>query len=137
MTVEVEATPIRHRLRNISSKAYEHPADRAATAALKSIPYMDVVIRRLIEFGYERAYTQMYLGNSVKIGPDQLPQLWGQYLEVLDILDMPEQYDLYLYQTPQVNAMTFGSGKPVIVLNSGLVSLLDDNQTKAVIGHEV
>jgi hypothetical protein len=26
---------------NISSKAYEHPADRAATAALKAIPMLD------------------------------------------------------------------------------------------------
>ncbi len=33
---------------NISSKAYEHPADRAATAALKAIPMLDVVVRKLI-----------------------------------------------------------------------------------------
>jgi len=33
--------PEDQRLAGISPKAYEHPADRAATAALKSIPMLD------------------------------------------------------------------------------------------------
>ena len=44
------ADVIRHRLVDISRKAYEHPADRAATAALNRIPKLDLVVRRLIEF---------------------------------------------------------------------------------------
>ena len=44
--------PEDQRLAELSSKAYEHPADRAATAALKSIPMLDQVVRKLIEFGY-------------------------------------------------------------------------------------
>ena len=43
--------PEDQRLKDISPKAYEHPADRAATAALQSIPMLDVVVRKLIEFG--------------------------------------------------------------------------------------
>jgi len=50
-----EPLPEDQRLVEISSKAYEHPADRAATAALQSIPMLDQVVRKLIEFGYERA----------------------------------------------------------------------------------
>jgi len=44
--------PEDQRLAELSPKAYEHPADRAATAALKSIPMLDQVVRKLIEFGY-------------------------------------------------------------------------------------
>ena len=80
----------------ISSKAYEHPADRAATAALKSIPMLDTVVRKLVEFSYERALRQMYLGNSIKVSERQLPQLWTSYQGVKRILDMPEDYDLYV-----------------------------------------
>jgi hypothetical protein len=65
-----------YRLTKISSKAYEHPADRAATAALGSIPMLDLVVRKLIELGYERALRQTYLGSSVRLGPDQLPRIW-------------------------------------------------------------
>jgi len=125
------------KLAGISPKAYEHPADRAATAALKSIPMLDVVTRRLIEFGYERALRQAYLGASVKIGPRQLPDVWESYLQVLDVLDMPDVYDLYLTNTPITNALAIGSGKPIIVIDSGLHNLLDAAELQTVLAHEV
>jgi Zn-dependent protease with chaperone function len=126
-----------YRLTGISPKAYEHPADRAATAALASIPMLDLVVRKLIEFGYERALRQTYLGASVRLGTDQLPAIWTLYQHVLGVLDMPEEYDLYITQQPMANAMTVGAGKPIVVLNSATVSLLDDAQLEAVIAHEV
>jgi Zn-dependent protease with chaperone function len=126
-----------YRLTGISPKAYEHPADRAATAALASIPMLDLVVRKLIEFGYERALRQTYLGASVRLGSDQLPAIWTLYQHVLGVLDMPEEYDLYITQQPMANAMTVGAGKPIVVLNSATVSLLEDAQLEAVIAHEV
>src|ERR1700742_3541181 len=88
----------------ISSKAYEHPADRAATAALKAVPMLDTVVRRLVEFSYERALRQSYLGNSVKVGERQLPELWSSYQGVHHILDMPGDYDLYVTAALNWNA---------------------------------
>jgi len=41
----------RPRLIGISPRAYEHPADRAATASLATIPYLDQLVRKLIELG--------------------------------------------------------------------------------------
>ena len=133
MTTPAEA----YRLTGISPKAYEHPADRAATAALASIPMLDLVVRKLIEFGYERALRQTYLGASVRLGTDQLPGIWTLYQHVLGVLDMPDEYDLYITQQPMANAMTVGAGKPIVVLNSATVSLLDEAQLEAVIAHEV
>jgi len=126
-----------YRLPGISPKAYEHPADRAATAALGSIPMLDYVVRKLIEFGYERALRQTYLGAGVRLGTDQLPEIWTRYQHVLGVLDMPEEYDLYLTAEPLLNAMAIGAGKPIVVLNSATVELLGDDQLEAVIAHEV
>ncbi|MFP5361481.1 MAG: M48 family metallopeptidase [Thermoleophilia bacterium] len=126
-----------YRLTGISPKAYEHPADRAATAALGSIPMLDYVVRKLIEFGYERALRQTYLGAGVRLGTDQLPDIWTRYQHVLGVLDMPEEYDLYMTAEPVLNAMAIGAGKPILVLNSGTVALLGDDQLEAVIAHEV
>src|SRR3954452_6074456 len=92
--------PDDQRLIQISPKAYEHPADRAATAALKSVPMLDVVVRKLIEFQYERAYRQAFLASSVRIGPDQLPDVWAVDEDVLATLDMDDVYDLYLFEEP-------------------------------------
>lgn len=126
-----------YRLTSISSKAYEHPADRAATAALASIPMLDLVVRKLIELGYERALRQTYLGSSVRLGPDQLPRIWTAYQRALTALDMPDEYDLYVTQQPLANAATIGAGRPIIVLNSATVSLLDDRGIEAILGHEL
>lgn len=132
-----DTLPIRQKLANISPKSYEHPADRAATAALQQVPILDQVLKKLIEMNLERIYRQLLLGNAVKIGPQQLPHIWESYQQVLYTLDMPEEYDLYISQTPIANAFVFGTTQPIIVLNSGLVSLLDEAQIKAVLAHEV
>ena len=132
-----ETQIVPYRLKDISSKAYEHPADRAATAALKSVPMLDTVVRRLIEFQYERALRQILLANSVKLGHDQLPEVYRGYERALEALDMSQTYDLYLTQYPFANAAAIGSGKPMVVVNSELVQLLEDDELRAVLGHEV
>ena len=108
---------LRRRLRDISPKAYEHPADRAATAALQAIPGLDAVVRKLIEFRYERAFRQGLLASSIKLGPEQLPELWQRYGRVLATLDLPEVYDIYLTQYPVANAAAVGADSPFIVVH--------------------
>jgi Zn-dependent protease with chaperone function len=125
-----------YQLDGISPRAFQHPADRAATAALKQVPYLDSVVRKLIELGYERALRQAYLGSSVRLGQEQLPHIWVLEREVFHVLDLKDVPDLYLTQYPLANAMTFGSGRPVIVLNSGLVQLLDADGLRAIVAHE-
>jgi len=128
--------PEEQRLAEISSKAYEHPADRAATAALQSIPMLDQVVRKLIEFGYERALRQVFLGGSVKLGSDQLPDVWAAHRAALARLDIKELPELYLTQFPITNAAAIGSERPLVVVNSRTVELLDEHELRTVLGHE-
>jgi Zn-dependent protease with chaperone function len=128
--------PEDQRLIDISPKAYEHPADRAATAALKSIPMLDTVVRKLIEYGYERAFRQMLLANSVRIGEDQLPEVWASHRAAVARLDIHEVPDLYIAQMPIINAMAVGAGKPMIVVNSATVNTLEGLELRTVLGHE-
>lgn len=132
MTLPVEG----YQLTRISPKAYEHPADRAATASLQSIPYLDRVIRKLIELGYERALRQAALGSSIRLGEDQLADVWRLHARAYRTLDLEPLPDLYLTQFPLANAMTIGAGRPIVVLQSRLVELLDEEQLYAVIAHE-
>jgi Zn-dependent protease with chaperone function len=122
---------------NISSKAYEHPADRAATAALKAIPMLDTVVRKLIEWRYERALRQFYLGNSVKVGEHQLPQLWAAHTGVTRVLDMPALYDLYVASDVRGGAQTIGSVTPMIVFDSMLLQRLGPGEQRVVVAHEL
>ncbi len=124
------------KLPGISPKAYQHPADRAATAALGRVPYLDEVVRKLVSMGYERALRAASLGSAVRLGERQLPRIWVLQREVFNTLDVEPVPDLYLTQFPLANAYTFGSGRPVVVLNSELVRLLDDEGRRAVLAHE-
>jgi Zn-dependent protease with chaperone function len=125
-----------YKLPQISPRAYQHPADRAATAALQRVPYLDQVVRRLVALGYERALRVAALGAAVRLGQQQLPQIWVLHRQVFNTLDHEPVPDLYMTQIPLANAGTFGTERPVVVLNSELVRLLDDDGRRAVLAHE-
>jgi Zn-dependent protease with chaperone function len=122
---------------NISSKAYEHPADRAATAALGAVPMLDTVVRKLVEWGYERALRQTYLANSVRVGPRQLPDLWASDTGVCRILDMPKVYDLYVNRGLLGGAQAIGSGQPIVVIDSSMFEKLGAGEQRVVLAHEI
>ena len=128
--------PEDQRLVGISPKAYEHPADRAATAALRSVPMLDTVVRRLIEYGYERALRQELLAGSVRLGTDQLPDVWASHRAAFARLDLEEVPDLYLTQFPLANAAAIGAGKPLVLVHSRSIELLDELELRTVLGHE-
>ncbi|HTC71739.1 MAG TPA: M48 family metalloprotease, partial [Solirubrobacteraceae bacterium] len=125
-----------YQLTDISPRAFQHPADRAATAALGSIPYLDTVVRKLIELGYERALRQSYLGSSVRLSEQQLGDVWRAHALAYATLDMPDVPDLYLTQFPAPNALAIGARRPIVVVQSELVHLLDGSQRRAVFAHE-
>jgi len=132
MTLPVEAW----KLPGISPRAYQHPADRAASAALRKVPYLDQVVRKLIALGYERALRAASLGSSVRLGQDQLPHIWVLHRQVFNALDLPDVPVLYITQYPLANAYVIGAGTPIVVVHSELVRLLDDDGRRAVLAHE-
>jgi Zn-dependent protease with chaperone function len=85
----------------------------------------------------ERGVRQLFLANAVRVGPQQRPKLNDLYSEVLETLDAPERWDLYVSQTPLANAMAVGFERPFIVFNSGMLEILDEGERRAVIAHEV
>jgi Zn-dependent protease with chaperone function len=134
MSVTLE--PVR-RYDDLSSKSYEHPADRAATSALHSIPLMDRVIKRLTDLAHERRLRQILVGNAVRVGDNQIPRLWAAYRLSGYVLDIDPLPTFYVAQTPVVNAMTVGAKAPIVLINSGLAGSYSDEEIQAVLGHEL
>lgn len=128
---------VARRYEQISPKAYEHPADRAATSALHSVPLLDRVIKRLTDLGHERRLRQVILGNAIRLGGDQVPEVWSHYVRCASILDLSFTPDLYVTNNPEVNAMTMGANNPIVVLNSSLVGSYKTEEVQTVLGHEV
>ena len=129
--------PARRRLPDISSRAWEHPADRAALAALRAIPGFDEALKKLVGAFGERGTRLAFQADAVRVGPRQFPRLHRLWLSVHETLDAPEQYDLYVSQSPFVNAGAFGFDKPWVVLLSGSLRTMTDAEVEFVMGHEM
>ena len=132
-----EEARARRILTDIAPRSWEHPADKAALQALRRIPVFDEVLRKLFGFFGEKPVRLAFQANAVRVGANQFPRVHGLYQDVLKTLDAPDEYPLYISQTPIVNAGAYGMEQPFIILNSGTVALLDDQQLAYVMGHEV
>jgi Zn-dependent protease with chaperone function len=126
----------RVRFPGISPRAYEHPVDRGALAALRMAPGFAEVLKALSGFFHERGERLRAVGSAIRVGPTQYPELDRLRLECAEILDIdPPQ--MFVTRDPDANAMTLGMDAPFIVLNTGLVELLDTDCLRFVIGHEM
>lgn len=79
----------------------------------------------------------MFLASAIRVGERQFSELDRLLSDAVLILDAPERPELYVLQTPQVNAMSIGMQQPFIVLTTGMLDLMDHDELRVVIGHEL
>ena len=124
-------------LTEIAPHAWEHPADKAALQALRRIPVFDEVLKKIFGFFEEKPIRLAFQANAVRVSENQFGSVYKLYKECLKTLDAPAEYPLYMSQTPMVNAGAYGMDQPFIILNSGTVRLLEDDELSYVISHEI
>lgn len=124
-------------LTGLDPDSYEHPFDQKALNALENTPGVDLVGKFITKHMVERVYTVQYTGSHLRVTKDNYPKIY-EYLEyacqVLDVKKVPELYIEWGYN---INACTVGAENPIIVLNSGLIDLCDDDEIMFVMGHEL
>lgn len=132
-------SPARRRVRfpGISSRAWEHPADRSALVALRALPGFDSLLKTMDGMLQGRKQRLMYLASAIRVGKRQFPELDHLLTDAVLTLDAPERPELFVLQDPQVNALTIGMHQPFIVLTTGMLDLMDHDELRVVIGHEL
>ena len=121
----------------LSPRAYEHPADRAALVALRRLPGFDTVLRKLLGTIGDRSLRYAFLASAVRVDEQQFPAIHASFLEACSVLDVDPVPELYVAQTPIVNAGAVGVDKPFIVINSGTVALMAPEELQFILGHEL
>ncbi|OBK24035.1 Zn-dependent protease [Mycobacterium asiaticum] len=121
----------------ISSRAWEHPADRTALSALRRLRGFDQILKLMSGMLRERQHRLLYLASSARVGPRQFADLDALLDECVDVLDAPEKPELFVTQSPIANAYTIGMDRPFIVITSGLYDLMTHEEMRFVVGHEL
>lgn len=121
----------------ISSEALRHPLDRQAEQTLRSLPGFDLIARKFVEFVYERPQFVYLMGNSIQAGPRQYSTVYQLFRECVRDLDISPEPNLFVSQAPLVNAYALGQEHPYVVLNTGLLDLLNEAEIRAVLAHEL
>lgn len=121
----------------ISSRTWEHPADRAALNALKKIPGFDELLCKFIGSTTERSLRLLHLASAVRVDDRQFPRINVLLQEASACLDAERTPELYVVQYPILNGTIIGVDRPFITLTSSIVETMSDDELIAVIGHEL
>ena len=120
-------------LSGLNHSQYEHPFDKKALKALENTPGLSVVGNFITKHTIEKIYTVQYTGSNIKVTKESYPKIY-EYLEyACEILDMPSIPDLYVQWGYEINAFTVGSENPIVILNSGLIDMCDDDEIMFII----
>jgi Zn-dependent protease with chaperone function len=120
----------------LDAKDFQHPWDATASEALKSVPGLNLVVAKIMEYGLERIFYLQNTASNVRVTARQFPRLhralgWG--CRIIGV----EEPEMYVALDPVPNAFTYGHNRPFIVLTSGLIDMLDDEERFFIIAHEL
>jgi Zn-dependent protease with chaperone function len=87
--------------------------------------------------GGERGIRLLFQGNAIRVGPTQFPTLAHLHTEVCTTFDWPTMPEVYVTQTPFFNAGAYGIDAPFIVVHSAALELLDENELRVLLSHEL
>jgi Zn-dependent protease with chaperone function len=124
-------------LGGISSRAWEHPADRGALTALRELRGFDDILKTLFSLWNERAFRLEFLASSIRVDHRQYPRVYQAWTDVARTLDVAELPELYVRQSPLFNAEAIGLDKPFVVVNTAALQQVDDEELRALLGHEL
>jgi hypothetical protein len=121
----------------LHSAMFAHPVDVDIRNQLSNLPLLERFARSMYR-NIEQAMVVDNLGSSILVGPTQMAPLHTALMKACKVLDM-DPPDLFVKQNPTPNAYTLAylGRKPFIVLHTGLLDIMDEEEVLAVIGHEL
>lgn len=119
----------------VDCEQYIHSLDRTTLAALKKVPLLDTVCSKVMSIINDRQCAIINMSQMIHITEKQLPRVYTMVHSICNKIgiDMP---DLYLKLDREPNAYTYGTENHTLVIHSGLLECLQDDELYAVLAHE-
>lgn len=125
------------KLYGIDPKSWEHPADKAALAALRQVKGLDDVAKFIFGQTTEKSIKLLHISSAIRVTQNQFPRINQMLDRVVDAFDWDYRPDVFVTQSPFFNAGVYGVKEPFMVLNSSLVGRLTDEELLCVVAHEM
>ena len=117
------------------SELYMHDLDREVTAALNTFPKFTELLEAYHANFDEKAFRFRYLSSAIRLSEKQMPGIYNLLPPVCDQLSIPVP-ELYYLKSTELNAWTYGSVRPYVVVTSELVEKLPVDLISSVLAHE-
>lgn len=125
-------------LTGLQSSAYEHPFDRQALAALKKMPGVSPLLKKINEYGIDRLLRLQSLSSEIKITEKNFPKLYHALVEACEILDVKTLPDYYLFRgTGHIKTYVIGVEKPLLGINLDAMEWLNSHELVYILGYEI
>ena len=126
------------KLINLDSKSYEHPFDKQALQALQAIPLVGTMSNYLLNWTTVKWEIVKLCGSNFHVTQNSCPELYGIVRDAANVLDLNRIPEIYTQWTYGINAYTTGyQDDAILVLYTGAVDLLPDDELTFIIGHEL
>lgn len=125
-------------LYGLDAKLYEHNFDKMALKTLKALPGFDTVANFFLNWTYIKWHVIELQGSNFLVTRESCPELYDVVHDVADTLDVRPLPRFYTQWGYDINGYTTGFKEDtLLVLNSGTVDLLTEDELRYVAGHEV
>lgn len=122
----------------LDAKSYEHEFDKAALKAMRVLPGFDSVVNFFLNWTYIKWHVIELQGSNFLVTRESCPELYDLVHDVADTLDVRPLPRFYTQWGYDINGYTTGYKEDtLLVFNSGTVDLLEEDELRYVIGHEM
>ena len=122
---------------NLDYLSLRYPEDISLAAKLDSVPGFKKFMLETVCVLNEKFVGVQFAGNGLLVTEESLPELYGTLKDTCATLGTLEIPEFSLKWHYDISAATEGASRPRITALSGAIDLLDDNELKFILGHEL
>lgn len=119
------------------STEYEHPFDKDALDRLEKTRGLDLLSKKVLNSGLEKYLFMRHTGDNIRVTASNIPELYNILEKACEILAMDVVPELYIHLDDKIKSMTIGEKRRVIVLSSGAIDLLNNDELLFMLGREL
>lgn len=122
---------------HIDPAVYQHPADKAASAAVKKSEAFQKVLGYISKFGIEKQMHGLYRACYAQVTPSVSPEIHEMLREAQEMFDVPVVPDVFLVRTYQMQVLLSGIQQPVLTLSTEMLRQMDGTMLWGLMASEM